>query len=445
MNPRTALSSHPGVGATSGVLLGLVLGLPSCTPPMESAPVPSGETTRALVALHEDVGVAGLDDRRFSPETYWEVVLPVVSASEALRVEEVGRSAEGRPIREVTFGTGPVPVLLWSQMHGDESTASMALADIFRLLGSAGPLARRLGERLTLHFVPVLNPDGAARFQRRNAQGVDVNRDARRLATPEGRALKEVRDRVEPEYAFNLHDQNVGTRVGSSDRGVAIALLAPAFDEARSLNARRARAMRVAAAIRMAVEPLVNGHIARYDDTFNPRAFGDLMATWGASAVLIESGGWEGDPQKQFLRRVNFVGILSALDAIAQETLDDVSMAAYTSLPRNGRRVGDLLVVGGTFVPPGLPPLTADVLVDFERPLLMEGGTVADVGDLGGYEARDTIQAYGLYLIPTAEMMDADGALEVGAPARFVAARRPDGGGEVWRFEGSPPASLRNR
>jgi hypothetical protein len=35
----------------------------------------------------------------------------------------------------VTHGHGPTTVLLWSQMHGDESTATMALADIFAFLG----------------------------------------------------------------------------------------------------------------------------------------------------------------------------------------------------------------------------------------------------------------------------------------------------------------------
>jgi len=432
---RSTLLSPTLVGTA---LVAAGLGVAACAsggPSPATAPVTTGE----LAGLHEASRVSGLDDRRFQPETYWDVVLPVLDRSDRFTVEEVGRSAEDRPLREVRFGTGPARVLLWSQMHGDESTASMALADLFAFLGRSHPVAERLHDQLTLHFIPVLNPDGAARFQRRNAQGVDVNRDARNLATPEGRTLKAVRDRVEPDFAFNLHDQNVGTRVGDSNRGVAIALLAPAFDDARNVNDVRERAMRVASVIRQGIEPMVGGHIARYNDAFNARAFGDLMTQWGASTVLIESGGWTNDPQKQYLREVNFVALVRALDAIATEGWREVGVAPYEDLPRNGRSVADLLLVGGTVAVPGLPELPADILVDYERPLLEEGGTVADVGDLGGYEARDTIDVTGRYLVPMAGTIDRDGALKIGAPASFAVAEDPEGRRVLWRFEGGPP------
>ncbi|NIQ56614.1 MAG: peptidase M14, partial [Gemmatimonadetes bacterium] len=52
---------------------------------------------------------------------------------------------EGRPIYAVRFGHGPMRVLLWSQMHGDEPTATMAIADIFTFLAaSSDPLVERL-------------------------------------------------------------------------------------------------------------------------------------------------------------------------------------------------------------------------------------------------------------------------------------------------------------
>jgi murein tripeptide amidase MpaA len=124
-------------------------------------------------------------------------------------------------------------------------------------------------ETLTIHVVPMLNPDGAARFQRRNAQDIDINRDALRLQTPEGRVLKALRDRLNPSLGVNLHNQNWRTSVGSHPPMPAtISLLAVAFDEARSDNAGRILAKKTSAVIRDAIEPLIPGQIGRYDDEF---------------------------------------------------------------------------------------------------------------------------------------------------------------------------------
>lgn len=379
----------------------------------------------ALVALHERHAEPAIAERRFTHDVLWGAIGPVIDGSEVLRREEIGRSAEGRPLYAVRLGTGPTRVLLWSQMHGDESTATMSLADLFRFVAAEPehPLVRRLEERLSIVFIPMLNPDGAERFQRRNVYGVDVNRDASALATPEARTLKQTRDAFDPHFGFNLHDQNVRTRVGDSERLAAIALLAPAFDESRSMNEVRARAVKVASVVRQAVEPLVPAHVARYDDTFNPRAFGDLMQTWGTSTVLIESGGWRGDPEKQHLRRANFVGILTALDAIATGAWEAVDPDAYHSLPRNGSSVSDLLVRGGTLVIPGVAPARVDISVNFADPLLRTEGRVTEVGDLSAVLARDTLDATGLYIHPEPAMLrDVAGGpiLSPGAAATFT-------------------------
>ena len=417
--------------------LGACVGNPSAGPP-GPAPLPAMSSAE-LIDLHAAIRVAGLDDRRFTHAEYWRAVTPYLgeTVSESL----AGRSAEGRDIRHLTFGSGPTTVLLWSQMHGNESTASMALADIIRFFHERPDhsLARRIAAGATVHMIPMLNPDGAERFQRRNAQGIDVNRDARLLQTPEGQALKAVRDRLEPDFGFNLHDQAAAVRVGQTDRGVAIALLAPAFNEARDVDDKRRRAMQVASLLIDVMGPHVEGHIAKYDDTFNPRAFGDLMGAWGASTVLIESGAWPGDPQKQYLRRANFVGILSALDAIATERYAFYDPAVYEDLAYNGRRVPDLLITGGTIAVPGLPPLLADVLVNYDRPLLREGGVIVDIGDMGETEAQDTLDASGLYLVPMTDALDESGGLGIDSPALFLVAEDPAGRRVTLRFEGGPP------
>ena len=136
----------------------------------------------------------------------------------------------------------------------------------------------------------MLNPDGAERFQRRNAQGIDINRDALRLQTPEGQALKALRDRFKPSVGFNLHNQSWRTSVGDPPKPASISLLSVAYDKPRSENAGRKLTKKMCAVIRDALEPFASGQIGRYDDEFEVRAFGDNLTLWGTPVVLIETG-----------------------------------------------------------------------------------------------------------------------------------------------------------
>jgi hypothetical protein len=161
------------------------------------------------------------------------------------------------------------------------------------------------------------------------------------------------------------------------------------------------RAKQVAATIHQGVASLVGGYVTEYDDSFNPRAFGDNMQVWGTATVLIESGGWRMDPEKQYLRAVNFVALVTALDAIAEGSFASAPIALYDALPSNGRSVNDLLIRGGMIVLPGMPPIRADISADFEggsgRPFRAR---IVEVGDLSAVEARDTLGVDGLYLHP---------------------------------------------
>jgi hypothetical protein len=390
---------------------------PTPAPP-PSATLPDGP---ALATLHSNIRVAALEGPRFTHEALWSELGPIVDRAPNISRTRVGTSAEGRAIHQIRFGTGPTRVLMWSQMHGDESTATRALLDLFNLFASEPdhPVTRRLGERLTIAALPMLNPDGAERFVRHNAFGIDVNRDARMLETPEGRTLRAVHRELEPHFGFNLHDQSVRTRVGSEDRITAFALLAPPADQARTVTEGRLRAMKLAAVIRDAVEPLVPEHVARYSDTFNPRAFGDLMQSWGTSTVLFEAGGWRDDDEKEYLRTVNFVAIVGALEAIATGAYEAADTVRYRGLPLNGPQARDAVIRGGTLVLPGIEPIRADVAVNFGDPIHYEDGRVVEVGDLRETVARDTLDISGLYLHPVAEALDGGGALLPGAPAIF--------------------------
>jgi hypothetical protein len=379
-------------------------------------------TTRGL-AIAEQYRNPGITERRFTHATLWRA-LEAPLRSPDLKTREIGQSNHGRGIRAITFGHGKTTVLLWSQMHGDESTATMALADIFRFLAEAttDPLRERLDSLLTITFVPMLNPDGAELFQRENAQGIDINRDARRLSTPEARALKALRDELKPDFGFNLHDQSARARVGQGGEQAAIALLAPATDSARGYNETRTRARLVASVIAQVLAQDIPGRIAKYDDTFNPRAFGDLIQQWGTSTVLIESGALPDDPQKQRLRRLNVAAILGALDAIASRSYQRAGPDAYEKLPFNASSANDLLILGGMIVVPGRAPYRADLAIAYEDAVALTGGKVREIGDLDGAIGLDTLDASALFIHPKPEVLtlkDGMSWLKVGSRAQL--------------------------
>jgi hypothetical protein len=301
---------------------------------------------KKLTDLYDSVKVETLKNRRFPPGVFFSVIDDIVKKSDReLNIRHVGTSFEGMPIRLVTVGTGKTSILLWSQMHGDEPTATMAIADILNyfLRHRNDEEIQKIFSSLTLHFLPLLNPDGAARFQRRTAQEIDMNRDALALVTPEAKILKQIQDDLKPQFGFNLHDQELST-VGASKELTAIALLAPAFNPEKSDNDVRTRAKHLTALFASVMNNFVSGKVARYDDTFEPRAFGDNMQKWGTSTLLVESGHAMNDPEKHSIRKLNFIGLLSSFLSIATDEYRTSDIALYESLPLNGKRAYDVII-----------------------------------------------------------------------------------------------------
>ena len=335
----------------------------------------------------------------------------VSQAPDLVAMEKAGDSLEGRSINHVTTGSGPFGVLLWSQMHGDEATATSALFDVLDYLRRhrREPAVARILARLTLHMVPMLNPDGAERFERRNAQSIDINRDALRLQTPEGKVLKALRDRLNPRVGFNLHNQSWRTSVGNPPKPASISLLSVAYDEPRTENAGRKLTKQLCAVIRDALEPLAPDQIGRYDDEFEVRAFGDNITLWGTPVVLIETGPWPAPEPDAALVRLNFVAIMSALDALATGAVGSADPQRYESLPMNESKMFSIVVRNATVISGrGIPPFTADIgLVASRRIQIADGRrelqtawTIDDLGDLRTMGALRTIDAAGMMAIP---------------------------------------------
>jgi hypothetical protein len=272
-----------------------------------------------------------------------------------ISVEKIGASFLGKDIRMISIGRGPKSILLWSQMHGDEPTATPALLDLADFLARelARPEVLRILDAFTLRMIPMLNQDGAAAYERRNAQGIDINRDALMLTTPEGRLLKTIRDRFSPILGFNLHDQSRRVTVGETGVLSSISLLAVSGDAQGTMTPGRLRAKKVASRIVKTLEPFIPGGIARYDEDWNPRAFGDNVTAWGSPVVLIESGGFPKGGGFRDLTRFNFVALFTVLNGLAQNDLADETADLYDSLLRNQPDAyADVAIVGASFLEP---------------------------------------------------------------------------------------------
>ena len=114
------------------------------------------------------------------------------------QVQIIGKSVLEKPIYKYELGTGKIKVLLWSQMHGNESTTTKALFDFLNLLNCNSNIAKELLSKFSFCCLPMLNPDGALLYTRENANNIDLNRDAQDLTQPESKVLKSVFETFKP-------------------------------------------------------------------------------------------------------------------------------------------------------------------------------------------------------------------------------------------------------
>ncbi len=337
-----------------------------------------------------------------------------------LKIEEVGRSYANREIYQIEWGTGATKIFMWSQMHGDEPTATTALLDMFAFLRNnrAKPWVEELEKTLTIRAVPMLNPDGAELFQRRNLQAIDINRDAAALETPEGRLLKKLRDEWSPDIGFNLHNQNSLTTVGKTPKQATISFLAVLGNAEGKTNDGHERNKRICAVMISALENFIKGHIGRYDDAYNPRAFGDMISAWGTPVILIETGALH-NKNEMFLVKLNFVAYLSALKSLVDKSESKADAKIYDNLPFNDSGVLFNYIFRNANIinfAENVEPFTADVSINVERRRANEAAPIyiREIGDLSIFSGLDEYDVKDFYLIPK------NGLLRVGMNGEFL-------------------------
>ncbi|MBQ4915142.1 peptidase M14 [Maribacter sp. MMG018] len=316
------------------------------------------------------------------------------------KVNKVGTSIEGRSLNLISIGSGDTDVFLWSQMHGDEPTATQAIFDILNFLDSPDFTEEKeaILKNLTIHFLPMLNPDGAELYQRRNILGIDINRDALRLQSPEGQTLKRVRDSLEADFGFNLHDQSTYYNAERTEKPATISYLAPAYNYEKEINEVRGNAMKIIVFMNNIIQKYAPGQVGRYNDDFEPRAFGDNIQKWGTSAILIESGGYPDDIEKQEIRKLNYVSILSAIYTIAKQNYKEIDISEYDKIPENNRMLFDLKITGANYDLLGKKYIIDlginQVEVDYEdHKSFWYSSRIWDQGDLSTYYGYKTLDA----------------------------------------------------
>lgn len=256
----------------------------------------------------------------------------------------VGQSVNGLPIYKLRLGNGPVRVLMWSQMHGNESTTTKAVLDLMNYLLSGSPEAEYLKRQLTIDILPMLNPDGSLAYKRENANGTDLNRDAEVRREPESKVLRACYAEFGPDFCLNLHDQRTIYNLGASPIPATLSFLAPSADTDRGLPENRLRAMELIAAIAEDLREVLPGGIGRYDDSFNANCVGDQFQMAGTPTLLFEAGHFPGDYSREHTRFFVFRALLSSLNRIADGSYRSFSTSDYLSLPANGKLLVDLRI-----------------------------------------------------------------------------------------------------
>ena len=341
------------------------------------------ELTSQLYESYEDYKESSIGERRIKHADI-QPLIQKFKANPKFEVQKVGESIQGRDLHLISIGSGDSNIFLWSQMHGNEPTATQAIFDILNFLDAPEFKAEKqeILSNLKLHFLPMLNPDGA-----------------------EGQTLKRLRDSLDADFGFNLHDQSTYYNAERTEKPATISYLATAYNYEKDINEVRANAMKVIVYMNKIIQNYAPGQVGRYSDDFEPRAFGDNIAKWGTSLILIESGGFPGDPEKQEIRKLNYVSILSALYTIANESFKSISTEDYEKIPRNDRKLFDLKIENVTY-----ELLGDDYILDlgiFNNEVDLEGhnqfyyqSSVADQGDLSTYYAYKTFDARGYKIVP---------------------------------------------
>lgn len=262
-----------------------------------------------------------------------EPVLFKLNHKEQLKIK--GYSVQNRPIYSYQIGNGTTRILLWSQMHGNESTTTKALFDFLNFLNSDSQIAKKMLQNFTFFCLPMLNPDGANLYTRENANQIDLNRDAQLLSQPESKLLRDVFEQFKPDYCYNLHDQRSIFGVDDTGKPATVSFLAPSYNKECEINSVRLKAINIIVAMNDELQGFIPNQVGRFDDAFNINCIGDTFQSMNVPTILIEAGHYQRDYRREETRKFIFIALVSGFEYISENVIVGNKIKDYLNIPQN--------------------------------------------------------------------------------------------------------------
>lgn len=331
----------------------------------------------------------------------------------------LGKSVLNEEIHFIKIGSGKKRILMWSQMHGNESTTTKAIFDLLNVLAdSENDFVHQLLKNCTIGIIPMLNPDGSRAYTRLNANQVDLNRDAQNLTQPESIILKKCFEDFKPDFCFNLHGQRTIFSAGLTNKPATVSFLSPAQDEACSITDTRKKAMDVIVKMNENLQKQIPGQVGVYDDAFNINCVGDSFQYLNVPTVLFEAGHYKGDYDREKVREFIFQSLWIGIVEIATKDILGLNDKLYFEIPENEKLFYDIIIRNAKLKSEGGYEVL-DIAIQFEEFLdqnrVVFIPKIEKISDLSSFFGHKEIDANGELV--TAHVND---VLKVGFAIDFV-------------------------
>ena len=312
-------------------------------------------------------------------------------------VTVIGKSVLNEDIHFIKIGSGEKRILMWSQMHGNESTTTKAVFDLLNVLAdSKNETVKRLLDKCTIGIIPMLSPDGSRSYTRLNANGIDLNRDAQNLTQPESRVLRDCFESFKPDFCFNLHGQRTIFSAGSTNKSATVSFLSPAQDEICSITETRKKAMDVIVKMNAYLQKQIPGQVGVYDDAFNINCVGDSFQVLNVPTILFEAGHYPDDYNRDKVRRLIFHSLWIGVTEIAFNEIRGLYEQEYLKIPKNEKLFYDIIIRNAK-LKRGEVYQIRDIAVQYEEKLVKNRiifvPKIEKISDLSGFYGHKEIDA----------------------------------------------------